>query len=381
MAAQDPYESLLKSHEFMMGRIENREELKRALQATVSAEDLQVYLLIPNNRRLGASELARRARRLRRTQGEVEAALERLYREAFVLRYESPQGPVYERCPLTMLTEQQVRLRKGTSVGRAYADFWLAVAEGAARALPTKTPYFRVLPVESTVTEPATPRTIAVNRRIPDPREVLPLDVVSEMVRRQPVIGVAECYCRLSADLQGNGCGCPKETCFVFNEFAESLIELGIARRLDLPEALRILDECERAGLVHNINNYQERIQGLCNCCACTCPGMKLARLGLQNVEAPSRYRAEHDPVRCVHDGACAQRCPVGAATFRDGQASFDAALCLGCGLCASACPQGAVSMVLRDRAPQVPRTYQELNGRLMREALVGFVWNKIRGR
>jgi Pyruvate/2-oxoacid:ferredoxin oxidoreductase delta subunit len=375
------YEKLVKKSTLMFGKIPNEEAIVWALSQTLPEDDLRIYFLIPFGNAIPLKKLQEKAARLGYSPDQLAQALERMYREAFVMRHATPEGPAYESCPLSMAAEQQVRMKKATPVGKAYADYWLSLANVSAYNLPTRTPYFRVLPVEATITAPESGE-IQVNYAIPDPREILPLDVVSEMVQNQRVIGVAECYCRLSCDMQDDHCDKPRETCFVFNQFAQSLIELGVARQLTVEEALHILRECEKVGLVHNIDNFQGEIRGLCNCCACHCPGMKATARGKKNVEAVSRYMPVYAAEKCVFDHACIDVCPIHAIDAqKDGSISIRQADCFGCGLCVSVCPEGALQMVVREKAPKVPRTAQALQDALMREVVVGLVINKITGR
>ncbi|NPV87375.1 MAG: 4Fe-4S binding protein [Anaerolineae bacterium] len=375
------YHKLVNASALMFGKLPGEERILWALSQTIPEEDLRIYFLIPFGSTIPLEKLARKAARLGYDRLRLEETLERLYQQAFVMRHHTPQGVAYESCPLSMTAEQQVRMRKGSELGKAYADYWLSLAEVAAYQLPTRTPYFRILPVERTI-QPAEKVRIEINHPIPDPRQVLPLDVVSQMVRQQKLIGVAECYCRLSRQMQGAPCSKPHETCFVFNQFAQSLIDLGIARPLSLEEALEILEACEKEGLVHNIDNFQGEIRGLCNCCACCCPGMKATAAGKKNIEAVSRYRVVFEAHKCAADHACVEMCPVRAVRVgEDGLPQVDHALCLGCGLCVSVCPQGALHLELRQKAPAVPPSAKALQNSLMREALVGFVWKKISGR
>lgn len=380
MPKKDLYVELCKSSEFLIPK-QDRSTILAALRQTIAEEDLRIYFLLSFGESLPLEKLYAKAARLKISPAEVDAALERLYKEFFVLRYNKPDGVHYERCPLTMLAEQQVRAKKGTEVGKLYADYWIYLSQNTVDVLPTRTPYFRVMPVEAAIGAGDNAVEVPVGASVPDPREVVPLDIASEVVKNQRVIGVAECYCRAMQEFQGKHCEKPHETCFVFNEFAESLIDQGIARRLELPEALAILREAEKAGLVHNVDNFQGQIRGLCNCCSCCCPGIQAASRGRKNIQATSRYMVAYDAQKCMHDFACVSACPVGTISEKDGELMFDLNLCLGCGHCVSVCPGGALSMQVRPKAPSVPKTSKELQSRLMREAVIGLVVNKLTGR
>lgn len=380
MPPKDLYVELCKSSELLLPR-QDRSTILQALRQTIPEPDLRIYFLLTFGESLPLAKLYTRAARLKMTPAEVDEALQRLYREFFVMRYEKPDGIHYERCPLTMTAEQQVRAKKGTSLGKLYADYWIKLTVDTVKVLPTRTPYLRVLPVEASIKPGGNQVEIPVGAGLPDPRQVVPLDVASELVRSQRVVGVAECYCRAMKDFQGEHCEKPRETCFVFNEFAESLIDQGIARRLDLPEALTILAGAEKAGLVHNADNFQGQIRSLCNCCSCCCPGLQAAVRGQKNVQAVSRYVVSFTPEKCEHDYACVEACPIDAITQEGGDPLINLETCFGCGQCVPACPSGALSMQVRTRTPGVPKTSKALQGRLMREAVVGLAINTLTGR
>jgi ferredoxin len=380
MAQKDLYVELCKSSELLLPK-QDRTLILKALCETIPMDDLKIYFLLAFGESLPLAKLYEKAARLKINQEQTDESLERLYKEFFVLRYHKPDGLCYERCPLTMTAEQQVRAKKGTELGKMYADYWIHLTVNTVKVLPTHTPYLRVVPVASTVGVGANAVEIRVNQAVPDPRQVVPLDVVSEIVKNQRVVGVAECYCRAMKDFQGEHCQKPRETCFVFNEFGESLIDQGIARRLSVDEALKIMRDAEKAGLVHNVDNFQGQIRSICNCCSCCCPGLQAAARGQKNVQAVSRYVVAFDDQKCELDYACVQACPIQAVSQGGGLPEFNLDICFGCGQCVSACPSGALHMEVRQKTPGVPRSSKELNGRLLREAVVGLVVNKITGK
>jgi Pyruvate/2-oxoacid:ferredoxin oxidoreductase delta subunit len=382
MAGKDLFEDLCKFYEFMLGPLPRREEFKRTLQDTVTAEELSVFFLLPFSGPIKHEKLEKKARRADIPPDDLRARLDRLASEGFILAYGTLAAPVYERGNPVFMTEQQVRKPQDTPRRTFYAEFFNTLLEGTTTALPTKTPYFRVLPVEATVTGTTKSSTIVVDEVIPDPRGVLPIDVVSDMIKREAkLIGVAECYCRKTKRIVGGGCEYPLETCLVFDDLAQTLIEHGTARQINYEETMDILWRCEELGLVHNVDNCLEEIRSLCNCCPDCCAVMKAWERGYTNAGAPSRYVVGFSASKCKLCETCIPRCPTHARAIQDGRLTINTNSCLGCGLCVAACPQGANRMVLREQQPRIPRTNADLYGKIGREAIVGKIKSKILGR
>jgi Pyruvate/2-oxoacid:ferredoxin oxidoreductase delta subunit len=373
--SKDLYEDLAHFYEFMLGPLAQRDAFIRALQDTIGPDELRVFFLLPMTGWISQACLQKKAG-LSCT--VLVARVNRLAAEGLVMAYTADNQPVYERANPIYMTEQQVRKAEDTPRRDFYARFFNQILIGeAAIAAPTRTPYYRVLPVEMAVTGVQGGRVIPIDVPIPDPRGVLPLDVVSEMIRRDArLIGVADCYCRRARRLVGEGCDHPVETCLVFNKGAESLIEHGTARRIELDEALRIVADAEQRGLVHNVDNCEGTIGSICNCCSCCCVLLRTWQRGLTNADSPSRYRVTFNAERCQQCGACVARCPTGARSLDDGLLTINDERCLGCGLCVAGCPQGANAMVLRESLPQLARTADDLYRQIGREAIVGMADN-----
>jgi Pyruvate/2-oxoacid:ferredoxin oxidoreductase delta subunit len=382
---KDMYADLCSYYEFMLGPLPWRDEFERALRETVSPKELQVFFLVPF---AGNAPLDKLARKSSLPAAELQTRLERLAHEGLVMIYTVEGQTVYERGNPLYMTEQQVRKPEDTPRRTFFARFFNSILEGQVTvAPPTRTPYYRVLPVEATVTG-AVPvigkgrRTIPVDVPVLDSRGVLPIDVISEMIRGDAEnIAVADCYCRRARRLLGKGCDHELQTCLVFNKAAEALVEYGTARRISYEEAMEIIWRAEEAGLVHNVDNCEGEIGSICNCCSCCSILLTSWQRGYTNADSPSRYRVVHENERCDLCEVCLDRCPSGARSLDAGaRIVTDEARCLGCGLCVTACAGGANQMVLYQQQVRLPKTAEALYGKIGREALVGIALQRIAG-
>jgi len=380
MKKNDPYEEMLKYYEFLIGGTLNHEAFKGALRETVTPEEVEVFLLLPSIGNITFNKLESLADKKGITKEQLQQMLEKLAREGFIWAYQAPRGRAFERGHIAHLSEQQVRKQEDTARRKVYAEFWSGSAEGKTRPL-SKTPYYRVVPVEAALTHTPATRKIDIEVTVPDTRAVLPLDLISKMVATRYLIGVSECTCRKTQKVIGKGCDHPMETCFCFNELAETLIGAGIARHIDHKEALRILSECDAAGLVHNIDNAEGEFTSLCNCCPCACVLFKTVGRGATNTMAVSRYTASRDASKCTGIGDCVKICPVHAIEINGERASFDQSKCIGCGKCVVTCPSGAIKLVQRQKEPKMYSTYKALWGHIAYEAFIEKSFNKILGK
>jgi NAD-dependent dihydropyrimidine dehydrogenase PreA subunit len=365
----------------MVGKIPREESFLAAVKQTVTPEDLRIFFLLPFTGFIFEEKLLRKVKKAGIAEDEFERRAKHMVTEGIIMRYSKANGRAYERGNIAYMSEQQVRKKEDSPKRQAYADFMDALIEGETGDIPNRTPYYRVIPVESTMTAASKVGAFEVNVPVADPRTVLPLDIVSEMVKDEPLIAIAPCYCRSARKIVGKECEHPLETCFVFNEIAETLLEAGIARKLEQDEALDILEKCEQAGLVHFIDNVEGQIKSLCNCCACSCVIMSVIQRGGGNAGGPSRFIISYDRHQCTQQGLCAQVCPSGALRFTESTLSLNPKKCLGCGLCVSRCPEGALQLVPRDKYARIFPSNDALWSHISREAVVGMALNKLKRR
>lgn len=382
MSEKDLYEKLIKFYEFQLGEMPFRDEFYQALKATFSPQDLRVFFLLPFMGNSTSQKLEKKAAKTGIETATLEKTLKAFVPQGLVDTWIIPgKGRVYARALIISLLELQVRLVDDSPMRAACTKVMNAFIEGAVKMLPTRTPYYRVLPVERTLTGATPVVTIPLEIPIPDPREVLPIDIVSEMVKKEELIAVSDCYCRSTKRLIGEDCGHPMETCFYFNELAQTKLEAGYARRVDYEEAMRILYQAEEAGLIHNVSNCKGKIQTLCNCCSCSCGVIKAIVHGQTNVGAPSRYTAVVDTEKCQLQGNCVPACPMKVYELMDGKLVQHAEKCIGCGHCVSVCPEQAIRMELRSEQRKIYTDNDALFRQINIEGITGLVVSKLQGR
>jgi len=178
---------------------------------------------------------------------------------------------------------------------------------------------------------------------------ILPYDDVRALLLEAKSFWVRDCICREQQKHMGKPCKFPTHVCLSFSSS-------GRPGEITQEEALAILEETEKAGLVHTVSNVMEGHHYICNCCSCCCGILRgITEYGLPNSMAAANYYAVIDAEACQGCGTCVDRCQMHAITLVDGVAVVDLEHCIGCGLCVSGCPDGVPYMVLKAEADIVP--------------------------
>ena len=192
-------------------------------------------------------------------------------------------------------------------------------------------------------------KVIPVTEHIESDTVLFPFLSLRDEVKKARRISVADCICRKEARLMGEGCDHPMETCLSFGAAADYYIENGIGREIDSGEAIAILEEADKAGLVHAGVNTRH-LSNICNCCPCCCASIKgITTRGYDRHRyLNALFEAVVDEEECTGCEDCVGRCPVGAVSVRE-VAVVERDKCLGCGLCAGACSSESIRMSLRE--------------------------------
>jgi electron transport complex protein RnfB len=209
-------------------------------------------------------------------------------------------------------------------------------------------PIVRVMPIEETIT---------LNKEISSGLAIFPFEKMSEFIKTSRKIAVINCACRTKKP-----CTHPLEVCMTFDYAAEFMAERGYGRYLSVEEALKVLEESEKAGLVHSTVNTQTKPMLICNCCTCACVTLRgLTELHNPRAFAKSNFLPARDDKLCNACRKCVLICPMQASVYHAPHGSETPRIllteerCIGCGLCAYHCPNKAIKLVkVRNEVPEM---------------------------
>jgi len=208
-------------------------------------------------------------------------------------------------------------------------------------------------PTPATIEKPKA-RTIVIKQEIHGKTTVLPYDEVMKLIDKTEYIAAGTCVCRHQGDLLDRPCDKPKDNlCMIFGPSAQFAQSYGFVNLISKEEARQRIDEAEKAGLVHNYANSQDRyIDLLCNCCGCHCFLLRAAkRSPLPSQFVIANWVIDIDDDACVGCGVCIDRCWMEALKMDSDLVARDFNRCIGCGICRYVCPSDAMKLVRRETA------------------------------
>ncbi|MFC1896316.1 ATP-binding protein [Thermodesulfobacteriota bacterium] len=172
-------------------------------------------------------------------------------------------------------------------------------------------------------------------------------DDAYEILKKEELIAVTDCACRLQRKVFDRACDSPLEVCIMVGPMAQYYLDNKMGREISLGEAMQIIKESHTHGLVTQTESITRPFM-ICNCCKCCCGFLGAMRRTPKPAELViSNHRAIVDPDRCSGCELCIDKCQVNALTMNDeGIAEINYDRCIGCGLCAPACPDEAIKLI-----------------------------------
>jgi len=291
------------------------------------------------------------ARKVKRPLHEVEPVLESLSERLLIVSVTTKNKTVYSLLPLLPgVFELQIAVNRykdeehARQFARLFEDFYSELGEIVTPVLDDREKFeiMRIIPIEQSIKGISGLNTIA-----------FPSDFFSEIIDRNTTFALAECVCRSTADLLGNGCDKPKDVCTGMGIIADLLIDKGLARRVSKEEFIDAKVRAAEAGLVNFVDNLLDPMQ-VCSCCGCCCVGLRLlTQHNFPAFIANSHFESVIDTQNCQGCGQCIEWCPVKAISLNDKKSAIDYSRCIGCGVCVSKCSNNSISM--KERANYQP--------------------------
>jgi len=226
---------------------------------------------------------------------------------------------------------------------------------------------------QTMLSNPSVHRIIPLEKAIPVDIDVMPYEKASTYLDQAQSWGVLDCICRVQKNLIGQGCNHTVKNCLVFSPKPGAFKKSEEIESLSRDEALEILAEADREGLVHSVNNAQTEVYYVCNCCTCSCGVLRgMVEYGSENSIARSDFYALVDADLCSGCEACIDRCAFYAMSMIDGICEVDRIACYGCGLCISSCETEALSLLQKSPEELTPPPADDEAWRRVRAASRG---------
>ncbi len=192
-------------------------------------------------------------------------------------------------------------VKKYPVIAECFEEYTRKLGPTLAGNLPVGMGVMRVIPIDSAI-EGDTRRAS--------------YEEIAELINKHEHFSVADCACRTSMRVIGEGCGhTVEDMCIQLGPAAEYYIRTGRGRKITKEEAIEICERAEKEGLIHSIPNLSGPGNALavCNCCGCSCFGLRNATFYKNPDFSRSNYVAQVNKDKCVACGECVENCQVNA--------------------------------------------------------------------
>jgi len=190
-------------------------------------------------------------------------------------------------------------------------------------------------------------RVLPVHESVDANHAVASYDDVYEILKKEELMAVADCSCRLQKKQFDRSCDTVMEACIMVGPMAQYYLDNKMGRRIFIDDAMEIIKKCQEAGLVTQTQSITRPFM-ICNCCKCCCGFLGAVRRTVNPAKlVTSNHLAVVNTEKCSGCEECIEKCQVNSLKMNDdGIAEIDYDRCIGCGLCAPACPDDAIYLV-----------------------------------
>ncbi len=200
-------------------------------------------------------------------------------------------------------------------------------------------------------------KLIEINESLDVESQIVPHELMSQLIDKYDIFSVIPCQCRLIGDYTGEPCtvASPDMGCFIAGDGARGVIAAG-GPEFNREEAREYLRRTEKAGLIHSCipDTSIESTLFVCNCCGCHCASLMAAKEHKYVGTLVSNYLPKINNELCTKCEVCMNKCQMGAIYHRlpyeadksDERMIIREEYCLGCGVCATNCPNNAIKLI-----------------------------------
>lgn len=214
-------------------------------------------------------------------------------------------------------------------------------------------------------------RTIPISTSISHAPEVSNFDHIHKLLSEaEGPFAITECICRKKRTLEGRSCKVTRrrETCLGVGHLAQMSLSNGFAREISKDEAISIIEQNQKDGLILQPSN-SVKAEFICSCCGCCCGILSVHK----HLPKPLKFWATNhyavvDAEACVACRLCETACQVDAINIdeRKQQAAVNLDRCLGCGICVVNCPTDCLELAKKVEETVPPPTREALNDIIM---------------
>lgn len=278
----------------------------KILEPVVTDEMAEIALHLEIRKPKTVEEVAAKCHR---PAAEVEKVLYQMAVDG-VVKFEPEDGvdkyflELYVPGVMEYMVANKANVEKYPVIAACFEEYTRKLGVVMAGNLPLGTGVMRVIPIGSAI-EGDTRRAS--------------YEEIENLLTKHDVFSVADCACRTSMRTIGEGCGHPVEDmCIQLGPAAEFYIRTGRGKKITREEARAICLRAEKLGMVHQIPNLSGpgKALAICNCCGCSCFGLRNTNLYRNPDFSRSNYVSQVDADKCVACGECVENCQVNALTL-----------------------------------------------------------------
>lgn len=278
----------------------------RILEPVTTDEMAEVALCLEIRKPMAIGEISKKCGR---PESEVEAILDKMAIDGSI-KFEMEHGQkmyfleLFVPGVMEYMVANKENVEKYPVIAACFEEYTRKLGAILCGNLPVGMGVMRVIPIEAAI-EGDTRRAS--------------YEEISYLLNKHELFSATDCACRTSMRVIGEGCGHTiEEMCIQLGPAADYYIRTGRGRQITKEEAIELCQKAEREGMVHQIPNLSGpgNALAICNCCGCSCFGLRNTTFYKNPDFSRSNYQAVVDRDKCVACGECVENCQASALTL-----------------------------------------------------------------